>query len=267
MTSAPGRAGRQAPAALGSGVFASADVIAALVRRDIQSRLTGNFLGFGWTYVVPLVWIAGTYFAFYLFGRRVPVYTDTITFIISGLVPYIGFRYAVNAVSRTNAAMQRLLIFPTVKLEHGVVSSALLEWVNVFVVFALVAALNALLFGNGEMDDPLRWVFGTTLACALGASYAYFFVALTEIRPGFRQLGIVLLRPAFFISGIFFTSNELPERVLPLFLWNPLLHAVEISRSGMLDHYEARAVSAAYPLAWIAGMIALAAAVRLTQRN
>lgn len=267
MTSAAGRAGGHPPAAAGAGLIANLDIVGALIRRDIQSRFSGNFLGFGWSYVVPLVWIAATYFAFYFFGRRVPIYTDTITFIISGLIAYMGFRYTVNAVLRTNSALRRLLIFPTVTLEHGVISSALIEWVNAFVVFAVVAAMNLILFGNGEMDNALLWFEGMTLACALGASYGYLFVALTEINPGFRQAGNVILRPAFFISGIFFTANELPERVLPFFIWNPLLHAVEIARDGMLFHYQSRIVSALYPLAWIVGLTVVAGAIRLSQRS
>lgn len=252
---------------VGDRLMANVDVVAALIHRDVKSRFSGNFLGFGWTYVVPLVWIAATYFAFYFFGRRVPVFTDTITFIISGLIPYMGFRYMVNSVARANTAMRRLLIFPTVAIEHGVISSALLEWANIFVVFAVVAALNYIVFGNGEMDDPLRWFEGVTLACGLGASYGYLAVALTELNSGFRQFAVVILRPTFFMSGVFFTANELPEQILPLFIWNPVLHAVEIARDGMLFHYQSRVASAVYPIVWIVGMTALAAILRLSQRT
>ena len=266
MTSASGSAGEQ-PSVPASGLLDHYEVVAALIRRDIQSRFSTNVLGFGWTYVIPLVWIAGTYFAFYFFGRRVPVYTDTITFIISGLIPYMGFRYCVNSVSRANSAMRRLLIFPTVTIEHGVIASALIEWANLFLVFAFVALVNYVVFGNWEMDNPLEWFEGVTLACGLGASYSYFFVALAEFSPSFRQVGIVLLRPSFFISGVFFTANELPDRVLPYFIWNPLLHAVEIARDGMLFHYEARIVSPVYPLLWIIGMTLVAVMIRIPQRT
>lgn len=266
MTSASGRAEPQ-PAFLGSGLVAHIDIVSALIRRDVQSRFSTNFLGFGWTYVIPLIWIAGTYGVFYFFGRRVPIFTDTITFIISGLIPYMGFRYCVNSVARANTVMRRLLIFPTVSIEHGVVASALIEWVNVFVVFAFVAVLNLVVFGNWEMDDPLRWFEGVSIACGLGASYSYLFVALAEFSPTFRQAAIILLRPSYFISGVFFAANELPERVLPYFIWNPLLHAIEIARDGMLFHYESRVDSTVYPLAWIAGMTLLAIMIRLPQRN
>ncbi len=252
---------------VGEWLIANGDVVAALIRRDMAARFAGNFLGFGWTYVAPLVWLAATYFAFWFFGRTVPVYTDTVTFIISGLMPYMAFRYVVNSASRANSVMRRLLIFPTVKLEHGVIAATLVEWVNSFVVVGVVMVVNLLVFGNGEIDDPLTWFWGMTLSCGLGAAYAYLFVALTEVSPGFRSLAIVLLRPAFFVSGVFFTANELPDRVLPFFIWNPLLHAIEIARDGMLFHYEARVASSLYPLTWIAAMTALAVAIRLWKRG
>lgn len=251
----------------GSGFITHFDVIFALVRRDVYSRFSGNFIGLGWAYIAPLVWIAATYFAFILFGRTVPVYTDMISFIISGLIPYAGFRYVVTNVSRTNATIQRLLIFPTVKIEHAVAGAALIETANIILVFGLVWFGNYLAFDNAEADNPLQWLEGIILACGLGASYSYLFVALTEYNAVFRQLGAVILRPAFFISAIFFTANELPDRILPFFAWNPLLHAIEIARGGMLLHYESRVATSLYALAWVIGLGLLAAAIRLLQRS
>jgi len=244
-----------------------AQIVIAIGRREIQSRFGHFAVGYAWTYVVPLVWVAATYFAFYFFGRASPVFTDILTFIISGIIPYAAFRFVINAVSRTPGMMRGVLIFPSVKVEHGVAAMALIEFFNIFVLYAIVAAINFFVFGNGEMDDPLMFLEGVALAWGLGVSYAYLFIILARFNPTFLGVGQVLLRPMFFLSAVFFTANELPERVLAVFALNPLLHAVEITRDGMLFHYQSRIASSLYALLWIAVMLCAALIVRAFQNR
>lgn len=242
-------------------------VVAALARREVQSRFGQNALGYAWTYVVPLLWIGVSYVFFRFFGRRVPVYTDLVTFILSGLIPFVGFRMVISSMGRVNGSVRGLLIFPTVTREHAAVAMALVEFVNVFIIFAVVAALNYAAFGNGELDDPLHFAMGVALAWGLGAAYGYMFSNLGLIDITFQHISGPLLRPAIFLSGIFFTANELPERVLQIFALNPILHAVEFARDGMLFHYESRIASPLYVLGWTAGMFAAALIIRAVRRH
>ncbi|WP_205480836.1 ABC transporter permease [Sphingomonas arenae] len=242
-------------------------VILALAKREVQSRFGQHAIGYAWTYVTPLAWIAVTYVGFMIFGRSSPVYTDTVTFIISGLIPYVAFRSVINGVGRVNSGLRGLVIFPSVTHAHGTISAALVEYVNVGIVFVIVAGLNLLVFGDWELDRPLHFLAGVSLAWALGLSYGYLFSVLAQSFSGAYPLSQTLLRPTFFISGVFFTGNELPDRVLDVLALNPLLHAVEIARDGMLFHYQSRVASAFYPLAWIAGLLLAATVVRSLQRR
>lgn len=247
-------------------LLTGAQVIHALMGRELQSRFGANALGYAWSYVAPLAWIAATYLAFYLFGRTSPVYTDTITFIISGLIPYAAFRYVVTAIGRTNSLVRGLLIFPSVRHEHLIAAVALIELANSFIVFALVFACNRIILGNGELSDPLLFSWGMLLAWGLGAAYAYLFSALSTYNISFNQVGQVILRPTFFLSGVFFTANELPESLFSILSWNPLLHAVDIARDGMLLHYQTRVASSGYVLLWIALLAAAGVVVSRSRR-
>jgi ABC-type polysaccharide/polyol phosphate export permease len=53
--------------------------------------------------------------------------------------------------------------------------------------------------------------------------------------------------------------------VLSLLALNPVLHAVEISRDGMLFHYQSRVASPLYALLWIAIMLSAALIMRAFQ--
>jgi ABC-type polysaccharide/polyol phosphate export permease len=229
-------------------------IVAALVRRDVQARFGESWLAYTGSFAAPIAWIAATWLAFYLLGRTSPVYTDMLSFIMSGLIPYALFRYVVTAIGRTRTSARGLLLFPTVAEDHDMAAKALVELANGFILFLLVASANLAIFGKGELADPLAFGWGMILCWGLGSAYAYFFAMLSRLHGRAYIFGQLLLRPTFFLSAVFFTANELPEHVLDWLSWNPLLHAVEVARDGMLFNYQSRIASDSYVLLWIAGL-------------
>lgn len=256
---AGGRTGRRT---FGEWLVEHAEIVLTLAGRDLKTRFSLNYFGYSWTFVAPLLWILGTYSLFYFMGRSSPVYTDLVTFIISGLIPFAAFRYAVNAMGRVNATVRGLLIFPTVTREHAAIAGALVEYVNIFILVGIVSGINYVAFGNGELDNPAVWIAGLTLAWALGAAYGYLFSVLARDDVTIFQFGVILLRPSYFLSGVFFVPNELRGDVLAVFSWNPLLHAVEIARDGMLFHYQSRIADPLYVVVCILVLLGAALAVR-----
>ena len=259
LTASGGEASRRS---FGEWVVEHGEIVLALARRDIGTRFSQNFFGYSWTFVVPILWIIGTYGFFYFFARKSPVYTDTITFIISGLLPFASFRYVINALGRVNGVTRGLLIFPSVTREHAAVAAAIVEYGNMLVVVAIIMGINYLVFGNFELDDFPMWIEGLTLAWMLGCAYGYFFSVLSRGDPTLFQFGVILLRPSYFLSGVFFIPSELRGDVLRLLSWNPLLHAIEISRDGMLFHYQSHMADWTYVITCFAIMMGAAFAVR-----
>lgn len=246
----------------GEWIVEHGEIILALAKRDLKTRFSQNFFGYSWTFVAPLVWIAATYGMFYFLGRKSPIYADTITFIVSGLIPYASFRYVINSMGRVAGTTRPLLIFPTVTREHAAIAGALVEYGNMLILAVIMMAINYVAFGNFELDDFPMWIEGLTLAWLLGVAYGYFFVVISRDDPTLFQFGVVILRPSYFISGVFFVPNELRGDVLAVLTWNPLMHAIEIARDGMLFHYTSHVADAGYVLACAAAMLAVAFAVR-----
>ncbi|MCB2052516.1 MAG: ABC transporter permease, partial [Novosphingobium sp.] len=163
---------------------------------------------------------------------------------------------------RSRALVRTLLIYPAVRRWHAMAATSAVELFNAFAIVAIVMGANWLIFGNGELAHPAAYVWGIVLSWLLGSSYGFVFTVLAEIRQIWWLIGQSLLRPSFFISAVFFTGNELPERLVRLLDWNPLLHAVEITRSAMLIHYDSRIASENYVLACIAGLFLMGLAIR-----
>jgi ABC-type polysaccharide/polyol phosphate export permease len=242
-------------------------IVAALVKRDIQSRFGESWLAYAGSFLAPIAWIAATWLAFYLLGRTSPVYTDMVSFIISGLIPYALFRYVVTAVGRTKTTARGLLLVPSVAEEHNMAAGALVELANGVILFLLVAGANLAIFGKAELADPLAFAWGMLLCWGLGGAYAFFFAMVSRFHARAYNFGQLLLRPSFFLSAVFFTANELPEHILDWLSWNPLLHAIEVARDGMLFNYQSRIASDGYVLVWIAALGIGGAVLGLMRRN
>jgi len=47
----------------------------------------------------------------------------------------------------------------------------------------------------------------------------------------------MVMRPMFFISGIFFAGTMIPQQYWYVFSWNPIFHAIELSRDAFFSSY------------------------------
>ncbi|RYD25722.1 MAG: hypothetical protein EOP89_08585, partial [Lysobacteraceae bacterium] len=50
--------------------------LAYLIAREVRTRYTGDKLGYAWTYVTPLAWIAVIFASYTLTGRTPSIDTD-----------------------------------------------------------------------------------------------------------------------------------------------------------------------------------------------
>lgn len=236
--------------------------VKAIIQREIGSRYTGDALGYLWAYLVPLAWVLVIYAIFVLLGRRIPIDTDIGSFICSGVVPYVCSRYAVNAILRARTAYRHILSLPSVSPNLVGGSVYCLEMANSLLIFGFLLLLNYIVFGFFEMHDPVLALWGFTLAVTSGGAFGYLMASLSTIMPALSRATPIMLRPLFYISGVFYTANELPPSLRDLFAWNPLFHGIEILRNGLFIGYESVFALAWVPISFIIGCVAIGYFVR-----
>ena len=78
---------------------------------------------------------------------------------------------------------------------------------------------------------------------------AYFGLSLLALGAGLNVAALqrhfnmaayiygMLMSPAFFLSGVFFSLHTLPYEMRHIVAWNPILHGVESFRAGYLLGY------------------------------
>jgi capsular polysaccharide transport system permease protein len=159
-------------------------------------------------------------------------------------------------MSRSQTAIQAnaaLLFYPQVHPLDLVLARVSLEFVTLVTVFIIIMSGHSLYLGELHISSLLRVMSGLLLAGLLGASIGLFFSSLSVYSKLLDRIIPLVTRPLFFISGLFFTTNELPAQARDILLWNPVLHCVELVRDGWFPSYHAEYLDVPYVLFWILG--------------
>ncbi|WP_444924275.1 ABC transporter permease [Microbulbifer sp. DLAB2-AF] len=233
------------------------DVIYSLLIREMKTRFGKWRLGYAWALLEPALHIMVLATIFNLIGRSFYPGIPTVLFMLGGIAPFLFFSHCLSkgiaAVSSNRGLFnyRQLRPFDTVIarvfLEFSVyilcmlVLMIILAWVGVFVPFGdilLLFEVNILFF---------CFCFGLSLVlCVLG-----------EKHPEISKVIPLVNRPLYFISGVFFSLEQIPEEYHQYLLWNPLLHVIEITREGLFASYEGKFSNFQYLIFSSMGMLAL----------
>lgn len=238
---------------LTKGFFAQLHVINALILRETRTRFGKHSLGYIWAFLPPLTQIGLFLFMFSFGGRTPPSKMDPMGFLCTGFLTYFVFTGTLGKAQSAVQSNLALLYFPQVHPLDLVAARCLLESVTLTMVFFFLMLLNTLYTQHLPLDSALQTLSGLGLAAMLGTAIGLCFSSICLVIPTFEHLISPILRPLFWISGLFFSTHELPGYLREIFLWNPVLHVVEITRDGWYKSYDSVYFSYNYVLMWILG--------------
>lgn len=241
-------------------------VLAAVLLREMHTRFGRARLGYLWALSEPLAHVLTLFAIFTLLGRSSPVGDDLLPFFTTGIVPWLVFSHTATRVMKSVDANQALLSYPQVTPLDLMAARGVLETATMAVVFAvLLAALG--LFGSAAWPHHFldmaggfacTAVFGTGIGMAMGC--------LLTVLPSADRVYSMVVRPLYFMSGIFFTTETLPQAARDWLLINPVLHMVEWVRSGFFGQYESSHLDRPYALACASGALFLGLAAERVSR-
>lgn len=239
---------------LAKGLSVQARVVHALVLRETRTRFGAYHLGYLWAFIEPALFILLFYGIFYLANREAPYGMDIVSFLTTGIIPYILFRETAGRSMAAIAGNKALLYYPQVRPLDLVISRSSLEVATLIMVFTVIMGFNDLFRQTFVIDSLSGTLAGLLLAGLLGASLGLVLCSLSVFSNTVERIAPPLLRPIFWISGLFFTANDLPSNIREMFLWNPVLHATELVRDGYFPSYRAHYANIDYLLGWILGL-------------
>lgn len=227
---------------------ARAVCVHALIARGILTRFSGGLRGYIWVILTPVTWILAIAVFFVFLGRSAPIHVNLPAFLATGMLPYLIFRQTITAMMRAEAQSRHVLVARMASTEQVFAATALLEAINAIFLTIIVLGAVAIVFGLPRVENPLLAGLALSLAWLLGAALGRLLAELCKIMPDTARTAPILLRPFFWISGIFFLAQELPPIIGSWLWWNPLLHIVEMSRDGFFINHSSRFVALEIPL-------------------
>ena len=212
-------------------------VVFAVFIRELKARFGRYSLGFIWALLEPLVFILTFSYVRGRFTGANMAGIAPVLFFASGVLTFLLFRNIITTSIGAVESNQGLFNYQRVKPADIVVARGLLE------TLVILFTAGLLFYGLYSAGYDFSWnssleVIGV-LVCLLmlTGGLGLIVCVIGPLWPDSKVIVPMLIRPLFFISGIFFPANAIPEKFRVFALWNPVLHALELMREGIFASY------------------------------
>lgn len=171
---------------------------------------------------------------------------STFMFMVVGL---IFVQFFLGIVGSTSSAIQKnkpLYAFRQVQPIASVIAISGFQFLIKITVVVVIAIILFLMKMQVTIHDLLEIIINATKVWLIASSVGILFALSASYIPEIKKLQDLVMRPIFFISGIFFSLQDIPQQYWPYLTWNPLLHAVELTRYAAYPEYGNAGVSDFY---------------------
>ncbi len=223
--------------------------IAVLLERERRTRFSGGNLGYLWAFITPVVWIGLIVALFWFLQRTPPIHVGPEIFIATGILPYLIFRQTVTSLSRTLAANRYMRYLRPVSNNDILTATMMLEAFNMLATSALIFLGVTFLFGSALPASLPGLGLALGLAWLLGCGIGRFVAAAGLLSDAFARSVPLVLRPLFWLSGIFYTATDLSKTLQDLLWYSPFLHVTELVREAYFLGFVSPMATIWYPVA------------------
>ncbi|MGL4207494.1 MAG: ABC transporter permease [Aeromonadaceae bacterium] len=222
------------------------DVNFALLLRELKTRYGEYRLGYAWALLDPLVAIGLFCVVFGLKQRDLFGDVEAPVFIASGYLPFLLFKNCCTRLQKAVSANQNLFCFRQVTPFTTLFTRFLLEsLIGLMTLLILIIALLWCGF-NALPAKPLEMLSGLLLLLLISFGLGTLFCIIATLFGEAEKFLAILMRPLMWISAVFHPLSVVPQEYHEFFLWNPLVHALELIRASWINHYPESGASWGY---------------------
>lgn len=222
------------------------DVVIALFLREIKTRF-GNFrLGFIWALIEPLTHIVVFTALWGIRGHWLVHGVYAPFFILTGILPFNLFANITNRSMTAVAANRGLFNFQQVRPIHTLLARWMLEFYVFIVVFNCFLAIAWWFELPIVPENLLEFLLALAVLMLFSVGFGLLACSLITLYPETEKVIPLLLRPLYFVSGVFFASITLPSTAVSLLSWNPIFCLIDWMRHAYLGLPMADGMSISY---------------------
>jgi len=230
-------------------------VINALILREIQTRFGTSNIGYLWAIVEPLFVLIVFFLLYELLGRTPPGGMELVPFLATGVTAFYGFQNTIKRLEKSVDANQGLLLYPQVTPLDVMIARGLLEASTFLVVFGLIIFGSWIFDLTPPIESPLVLIFILIDLQLLAFGFGCMFCIAFMMFPVIDRFMSPVWRALMFLSGVFYTMDELPEMTQDWIALNPIAHAVDLLRGAYFASYTPEVASLSYLLEWTCGSL------------
>lgn len=226
-------------------------VWAALYRRELKTRFGVYKLGYIWAIFEPVSHILILTFIFSFIAREGYQGLPFAAFFAAGIIPFFIFQKIILAATSAIMPNKGLFTYKQVKPIDTVIVRSFIEFITSIAALAFLIWLGEWFFGYNVLPArPLEACYVLTLLFLMGTGIGLICAVIGARWEEAAKLIPQILRPMYFISGIFMPLQSLPETLHKYLLWNPILHGIEQTRAAFFSGYDPGNTSLLYLLVW-----------------
>jgi capsular polysaccharide transport system permease protein len=207
-----------------------ANVIRALMLRDMRTRFGGSY----WGYVVVVLWPVAHIFlvvGIMVFrGMASPMGNEPILFVATGAVPALVFQYTSREAMKAMLANRPLMYYPQVKAFDVMAARFIVETVKGFQGLLIIISILIALGIDPTPEDPAMAISGYLIALLLGLGMGAINMGIMQLFPGWLWGYIVITILIYMTSGIFFLPHLMPDEIYGILKWSPIVQIIEMVR-------------------------------------
>jgi capsular polysaccharide transport system permease protein len=230
-------------------------VVFSLFVRELATRFGQYRLGYLWAILEPLAMIVVLSGVRILFGNENIAGLSFPVFFAAGILAYSLFNHILNTSLSAVESNLGVFNYQRVKPADVVAARAGLELLITVGTAALIfPGLYVIGFTFG-WNDTLMVILIVALLFAFSLGFGLILSIVGPLWQEAKKIVPALIRPLFFVSGIFFPAAALPGGLREIALLNPLLHAIELLRAAMFRGYLSPEGDLFYLATWSLGSL------------
>lgn len=212
-------------------------VVFALFLRELKTRFGSYKFGYAWLLIEPMAHVILLSLAFSFVRDRALFGIDLPVFIVTGIIPFLMFKNIALRVMDGVDANRALFAYRQIKPMDDFMARTLLDAFLTVAVYALILVGMAWVGLDVPLADPFSLIFLMAILVLMGLGLGMILSVFTHFMPEAKTLVRIAFLPLYLLSGIIFPIAAIPREYLPILLWNPLMHAIDLMRGAFFDTY------------------------------